>query len=337
MKKKNSNEIFPKYFINKDLTTDSYTHYNLDNTFIIFNSINNILYLIYATNNCSIISFNLINNQKIIEIKEAHNQYIDNFNHYFDKNNKRDLIISISAVDNNIKLWNVNNWELLHEFEKVNPKGVLYSANFLYDNNQIYIISSNSFIFEVEKMKIFDFNGNKIKEINDSNYNTFCIKIYLDKNTSKNYIITGNFGFIQSFDYEQNIFYHKYDDEVFISEKNHYFHIILFETNIINMIGTCKDSYIRIWNFHSGKLLMKVHFNKVGIAGICLWNKDYLYAACTDTTIKLIEIRSGKILQSLIGHYRVILNVKKLNHPIYGECLISQCYGNELMKIWISS
>jgi len=39
----------------------------------------------------------------IKEIKNYHNEYINNFRHYLDKINKRDLIISISPDDSNIR------------------------------------------------------------------------------------------------------------------------------------------------------------------------------------------------------------------------------------------
>ena len=61
-----------------------------------------------STENKSIITLNLINNKKIIEIKNAHNNYITNLRHYLDKNNNRDLLLSVSNVDFNIKIWNVN-------------------------------------------------------------------------------------------------------------------------------------------------------------------------------------------------------------------------------------
>ena len=96
-------KVYNLNFKNIDLRLDSYCYIVLDNSFNVFKSIDNILYLIYTNKNNSIISYNLINNCKIIEIKNAHKQYITNFRYYLDKKNKRDLIISISAYDNNIK------------------------------------------------------------------------------------------------------------------------------------------------------------------------------------------------------------------------------------------
>ena len=68
-----------------DLIEDSFPRFYTDNSFNIFKSINNILYLIYSNVEKSIIIYDLINNRKIIEIKNAHKEYITNIKHCFDK------------------------------------------------------------------------------------------------------------------------------------------------------------------------------------------------------------------------------------------------------------
>ena len=116
-----------------------FTYY--PNSFIIFNSIDDIFYLIYSNKN-QILSFDLKDNKKIITIKNAHKGNIINFRHNLDKINRRDLIISLSHEDKKIKLWNVKNWECLHIFEKFNDFCSIISACFFNDNDNIYIITS---------------------------------------------------------------------------------------------------------------------------------------------------------------------------------------------------
>ena len=95
-----------------------------------------IFYIIYTNENRSIISYDLINNKKINEIKNAHSELITNLRHYSDKINKRDLIISISSKNNNIKLWNINTFECLLNLENINNNGLLFSACFFNNNLQ---------------------------------------------------------------------------------------------------------------------------------------------------------------------------------------------------------
>ena len=317
-----------------DITKDSYSCTNLDNTYNIFKSLNNKLYLIYTNENKSLICYDL-NEQAIIkELKNYHNEYITNIRHYFDEKNKRDLIMSISKQDNNIRIWDIKYWECILNIAQVNNDGYLLSACFLYENNQNYIVTSNcNFDKNSEPIKIFDFNGNKIKEINDSNEETYFIDTYYDDILSINYIITGNKNYVKSYDINKNELYRKYYDK---TNGGHGSIIINYNEEIIKLIDSCDDGYIRIWNFHSGSLLNKIKVSNKGLYGICLWNNNYLFVGCSDKTIKLIELHNELIIKSLIGHNDVVLTIKKINHPQYGESLISQGAGDDQIKIWIN-
>lgn len=113
---------------------DNWAKSSKDN-FIVFNSKYDILYLIYTNLNYSIISYDIKENKKAIEIKNAHNFNIIKFRHYLDLLNKRELLISISSWIYNIKLWNIDNWECLYTLEDIYQKNYLYSSSFLIDNN----------------------------------------------------------------------------------------------------------------------------------------------------------------------------------------------------------
>ena len=192
------------------ITKESYTGLVLDNSISVFKSIDDILYLIYGNKNKSIISYNLNNNQIFKEIKNAHDEIITNIRHYFDSINKRDLILSISCEDNNLKIWDIS-FNCLLNLKNINKQGELDSGIILNNNNQNYIITSNhKYEGNIDPIKIFDFKGNKIKEINNSNNKTFIIDTYYDNNYNKNYIITGNEGYVISYDFNENKIYHKY-------------------------------------------------------------------------------------------------------------------------------
>ena len=98
-------------------------------------------------------------NKKIIEIKHSHNEFIANFRQCLDKINKRDLVMTISSKDNNIKIWNENNWECILNLANINNNGFLLSACFLNKNNEIFILTSNSNIGINEHIKVFNLNG----------------------------------------------------------------------------------------------------------------------------------------------------------------------------------
>jgi len=316
-----------------NITEDSFAYVILNNTFIAFKSLEEILYLIYCTVNNSIICYNLKNNKKINEIKSHHDEYISNFKHYSDKENKRDLIMTISLEDNNIRIWNLINWECILNIKNINKMGYLYSACFLYNNKQIYIITCNfNLLNNPEFIKIFDFKGNKIREINKSDDITYIIETYYDKDISKNYIITGNLGFVKSYNVDKFELYHKYYEK----ENGTHLDILIHKKDkIIQLIESCFDGNISIWNFHTGKLLYKIKVSK-WLTCICLWNNNNLFVGCYDKTIKLIDLENKSIIKILEGHKDWVLTIKVVEHTKYGKCLISQGRRKDQIKLWIN-
>ena len=313
-----------------DLTKDSYSDYILDNTFTLFKSIDDIIYLIYSNINKSIISYDILKYKKTMEIKNAHKRDITNFRHFLDKVNKRDLMISISLSDNNLKLWNINNFECLINLENINKSGRLFSACLMSENNAIYIITSCAY-GNNESIKIFNMESNKIKELNDSTENVYYIDTYYDNILLKNYVIVGNNNWIKSYDYNNNKIYNKYNDN---SNNRHCSLIIKSNDDKIKLIDSCFDGNIRIWDFHSGKLLNKIRVCDSWIIGICLWDNDYLCVGCGDKSMKIINLKKNLIDANLKCFKNKVLCIKKLNHPQLGECLISQGYEKEQIKLF---
>ena len=313
-----------------DLTKDSYSDYILDNTFTLFKSIDDIIYLIYSNINKSIISYDILKYKKTMEIKNAHKRDITNFRHFLDKVNKRDLMISISLSDNNLKLWNISNFECLINLENINKSGRLFSACLMSENNAIYIITSCAY-GNNESIKIFNMESNKIKELNDSTENVYYIDTYYDNILLKNYVIVGNNNWIKSYDYNNNKIYNKYNDN---SNNRHCSLIIKSNDDKIKLIDSCFDGNIRIWDFHSGKLLNKIRVCDSWIIGICLWDNDYLCVGCGDKSMKIINLKKNLIDANLKCFKNKVLCIKKLNHPQLGECLISQGYEKEQIKLF---
>lgn len=323
----------PKDIISiSDLTKEAYSDDISDNTFAVFKTIEDFLYVIFTNKNRSIICYNIIEQKKAIEIKNSHNEYITNFRHFLDKINKRDLILSISSADKNIKMWNVNDWECLLNITNIYNNGELYSACFINDNNNNYILTSNSNIYgDSGPIKVYDFSGTKIKEIDDSNENTSFIDTFYDQKSLINFILTGNSNYVKSYDFNKNELFQKYSDNY----NNNHISIIISEfENITRLIESCYDGIIRVWNFYSGLLLNRIKIGNNWLYGICLWSDKYLFVGCSDKTIKLIDLTEDYIVKNFKGHNDSVCTIKKINHPLYGDSLISQGYNEDSIKLW---
>ena len=302
--------------------------WGIDNIFIIYKS-NNIFFLIYATIKNSIISYNLNTETINVEIKKAHYQSITNFRHYHKEISNNDFIMSIAGKINQIKIWDTFNWECILFLPLYQENNLIYSSTFFNENNKDYIITCG---FYNSSINIYDFSGKIYKTINNSKDETFFIDYYFDDKSYIYYIITGNNGYIKSYNYNKNKLYHKYCDN---DESWHISIKFNKSKNILKLLDACwDDDYIRIWDFHLGILLDKIMTNGEGLRCISIWDNNYIFVGCSDNKMRLIDINNKKVIKTFEGHSNWVCTIKKINHPKYGECLLSQEMG-EYSKIFI--
>ena len=334
----------PQHFEFLTNLAQSEINFRVDNTFEIFNSIFGYICLVYAykfeNKYNSIATYNIIDCKTMCIIKNVHKEDITNFRHYLDKIHNRDLILSVSATDNNVKLWDINNLEYLLTINNINRQGFTKSACILNFNNELYIVTSNYSYSEVpEPIKLYNMEGYKIKEINYKNNQTYFIDIYHDKISDVKYIITGNFGFVRTYDYTNDCKYHRYNDDEEEGDYEHYNVIIFDKSDVLKIISVGKNGEVLIWDFHSTELLTKIKVNDEceydNLYGICILNKDILFVGCANF-LKVVDIENEEVVNTLFGHSYNIITIKTVVHPIYGECVISQELYTGQMKLWVN-
>ena len=110
--------------------------------------------------------------------------------------------MSLSAEDRDLKLWDIYGLECIFNYNIVIIKVFCLLACILYENNINYIITSNfSNDCCPNNIKIYDLNNYNIKSIDNSNNNKVTIILFYDFRLNKNFIISGNFGYIKSYDF----------------------------------------------------------------------------------------------------------------------------------------
>ena len=321
----------------RDITEDTYAVSNTDHSFVIFKSINDLLYIIYSNIAKSLLCYDLEKKRKIKELKNYHNQFISSFRHFLDKSNNVDLVMSVSGLDNNIKILNCNTWEEQLNLRNINNSGLLYSACFLNDsNNEKFILTSNRNKYggNNEPIKIYNFRGIKINEINNSYESTLLIDTYYETRNYKTYIITGNIGYVKSYEYPNNRIYHKYNDVECLPHVGHFGVVINENNGKIELIESSFEGVLRVWDFHSGYLLKKIKVSDKGLRGICLWNKNYIFVGCDDDKIKLVEIKEGIVENNIEGHINQVITIKKVLNYNGGNYLITQNKDISALKLW---
>ena len=324
--------------------TDVYSLADKDNSFCIFNSINEILFLVYSTIDFSIVFYDTFNKIKIIEIKKAHNSYIIEFRHYLEeknKYNKRDLILSGSYNDRNIKIWDFNNIECIFN---INPylKGIINSACFLYDNNiqELLIITSNynneDNIAQDASIKVFNLKGEELNEMKDSEENILFIDSFYDEKYNKNYIITANKYSVISYDYEVNKLYYVYMKGEFLYDCTS---VVIYNKKRdkgknLKLIYSTGNGLIRIWDFHYGELLDEIELNKGYIFSICLLDEKYLFSCGKSYNNDLIKIKDEKTCLEII-HINGEITCKIVEYYKLGKCLVTKNLPSDgPLKLW---
>jgi len=315
---------------------DSYSKFKFINIFVSFKSINNeILYLVYTNEQKSLIFYNLIDNIKMNEIKNSHPTNINNIRYFIDKINNRDLILSISF--GNLKIWNINSECIAN----INEKTIL-TACLLNNNNENYIISITKNLTATLRnraMKAYNLNGILVKEIDlapifglDNLPSKGFIDCYYDINYSKNYIILCNDYSSFSFDYNEQKIYQEYKEYYNSYER---YTIIKVEKDRVKLIESIKAGKINIWDFHSGEFLSAIYVkDNYFLYDICLWKDNYLFIGCSNNTIKLLDLNEGKIIYEFKTYKDSVISIKIINHPKYGECLLSHGYLSGGIQLW---
>ena len=148
--------------------------------------------------------------------------------------------------------------------------------------------------------------------------------------SSKNYIISGNIGFVQSYDFKQNKIYHKYN---VLNEYVIPFIIVYNDEMFTKLMASTGNGYIIIWDFHSEQLLFTINPCFSTINSFCKWNNKYIFIA-TFKTIILLDLINGKIIKKFDEDFR-LSKIQKIIHPKYGESLISQDDKGIYIKLWV--
>ena len=100
----------------------------------------------------------------------------------------------------------------------------------------------------------------------------------------------------------------------------------------VKLIESNTGGYIRIWNFHTGKLIKKIKISNAPLYGIFLWNLEFLFVGSYSGKVLLINLKNGKIEQILdTKSYSKVNKVKKISHSKIGEYLIT---NNDSLILW---
>ena len=304
-------------------------HYNLiektsfrhitKSIFCVFNSLNNILYLIYSNESTSITSYNLIKNSKITELKKAHSKSITFLKHFFDKINSRDLLVSISSEEKSLKIWNLYNFSCIYTIQK---SSIITAACPFIDDNINYIIVNHC---------IYDFNYNKILKIKEYRKKIFFMDTYYNKGLDKLFIIAGFSGCLKSYDYDENEIYNTYGES---DNSDVYNSMEIIDDGIyVKMITSNRNGNIEIYDFNTGMILKAIIVGYV-VNCVCSFENKYLFIEYNNGMIRQMDLERLTTINTFNSNYKQDVIFKIISCPNFGNYLISQGKCNGEIKLW---
>ena len=96
-----------------------------------------------------------------------------------------------------------------------------------------------------------------------------------------------------------------------------------------------KNGFLRVWNFDSKELLLKIKTEYNNIFNFCEWDNNFIFFTCEENnSIILINLFDNKTITKLTGKNNNFYFIQKIKHPEYGDCLISQRKGLDNIMIW---
>ena len=313
-----ANDIFEVFLCFKDnieyLISPNYINYNLE---------------IY-----SLLKF------KLISSLEGHKNRITLIRYFIDnKNNNKEYLLS---ADSNkvLIIWDVTNNNNIKFIISTQYGATLYSSLlfFAYNTNSNYIITSTWNTSEepvYSATKIFSLNnGEYIKYIkNTNNEKIYYLLPWYNKQNNKYYIV--------QFAYKKIIIYNFIEDELYseLVDKKEYYHYsgFIYTKNNIDFLGSsASNGYIKIWNLYEKKLYKFINTDNCCLFHIINWNDNYIIVAdYSNKSFKIIDLYSGQIIKDFNGyHSDAVKCIKKIFHPVYGECLLSSG-EDKTIKFWV--
>ena len=290
-------------------------------------------------NNYALDVIELLDNKKITSLK-GHKNNIRSIRYFIDKKNSNYNEYLISADDNKIVIiWDItNNYNIKYTIDTKYGHNI-YSCLLVFPNNldENYIVTSSyneSDNIDKSSTKIYSLNNGKFcKYIENTNNKAiyYLLSWYNNKN-NKYYII--------QFSFKKIIINNLLEDELYSEliqepEDNHFSGFIFNKDNIDYLCSSSSLGYINIWDLYSKSLDKSININNCKLAHIIQWNDKFILVAdYNNKSFKIIDLENNKLIYDINGqHTDKVVSIKKINHPVFGEALLSTG-RDKTLKLW---
>jgi WD40 repeat protein len=96
------------------------------------------------------------------------------------------------------------------------------------------------------------------------------------------------------------------------------------------------NGYINIWDLYNKQIFGTINSHNCKFTNIIQWNNKYIIVVDhQNKSLKIFDSEEKKIISNISGeHNKDALSIKKINHPVYGESLLTGGKKGSI-KLWI--
>ena len=334
--------------LKQDIVTTN-TKGGLNDIFEVFTSLKDkTLFLVSPNkNNFNLDLITLIDNKLKISLK-GHLKKVTNVRYFLNNFTNEDYLISADE-SGIVNLWDIsNNYSKKYSID-TNYNDIIYSCLLVFTNNENfessnndnkgYIITSTYGISdenEKSSTKIYSMenNGEFMNYFSNTNNNSiYYLLSWFNKKNNKYYII--QFSHMKIF--VNNLLEEELYAELTQEQKLSHYSGFIYEIdeNKCYLFSSSKNGFINVWNLYKKNLVHNINVNGSILCHIIQWDDKYaIVADYNGKSFKIIDIQSYYIVKDINGgHNKEVKTIKKINHPIYGDSLLSA--GNDYtIKLW---
>ena len=311
----------------------------------------------FSNNNLDI--FSLLDNKKVNSLK-GHKYHITTIRYFINNKDNNEYLISADAGFR-IIVWDVtNNYKIKYNLFNVFRIGhKMWSLLLVFpnnNNNNYIIISSSSVILSpiMSSTEVISLNdGQFIKYFKNIGNPVWFLLSWYNKRNNQNYIIQ----LANKKIYINNLL----EDELYCElinkpENSQYSGFIYNNDNNDYLCTSTNNGFIIIWDLYNKNIYKSIDIKlsikpedstevkqyssvigqkekKFKLYHIIQWNKKYIIVGCGYKYFYIVDLEDEKVVSQIKAHEKEVICVKKINHPIYGESLLSSS-RDEKIKLW---
>ena len=274
-----------------------------------------------------------LENKEVLKKLEGHSDRVSTVRYFQDPNDKKDYFVS-ADVKGFVFVWDLTDdckkCDKIYEVE-TQYWGFIYSCLLFFRKKEIFLVTSSISVSNVQLYKVDDLihiNRSPTLRLKDSRITVYFMANWYNENSDQNIIIQCSIKKIIFTEYPKNETYYTLN-----TEKKYPYNQggIVFKNNNKDLfVHSCTYGLVQIFDLVQKQILKSITMeDDVHLYSFIFWNEHYLLLNdCLQKRIIVFDIFDDYKVKSKVLCPKMEFDrfIKKIDHPIYGESILSIGY-----------